>query len=137
MARYLVDTNIVLFALHNPKELESRVLDIVTGYNYQLYISTVSVQEIIHLYKRNKIKTTWKKVEDILPGIEALNFKLLPVKREHLATYSGLSTLISHNDPCDHVIISQAITERMTLISSDRDFEFYITQKLDFIFNSR
>ncbi|MDR0559375.1 MAG: PIN domain-containing protein, partial [Prevotellaceae bacterium] len=71
------------------------------------------------------------------PDIEALNFELLPVKREHLVTYSNLSTTQSHNDPNDHVIISQAITERMILISSDQQFEYYTRQKLFFIFNSR
>ncbi|MDR0558833.1 MAG: type II toxin-antitoxin system VapC family toxin [Prevotellaceae bacterium] len=137
MARYLLDTNIVLFSLFSPKELERRVSDLLNSYNNRLYVSSVSVQEIIHLYKRNKIRTNWKSPEEIIPDIEALNFELLPVKREHLVTYSNLSTAQSHNDPNDHVIISQAITERMTLISSDHEFGYYITQKLDFIFNSR
>jgi PIN domain nuclease of toxin-antitoxin system len=137
MARYLLDTNIVLFSLHNPKELERKVRDRLTDYNDLFYVSTVSIQEIIHLYKRNKIVTNWKKAEDILPSIEALYFEILPVKKEHLMTYSKLSTLESHNDPNDHVIISQAITEKITLISSDQKFEDYTKQKLSFLFNSR
>ena len=134
MVRYLLDTNIVLFSLFSPEKLEREVEDLLTDYNSLLYVSTI--QEIIHLYKRNRIKTQWKKSEDIVPGIEK-QFKILPVKREHLVTYSGLSTPKEHNDPYDHVIISQAITERITLISSDNEFEGYISQKLDFIFNDR
>ena len=136
MARYLADTNIVLFSLFNPKELEREVTDLLKDYNNRLYISTASVQEIIYMYKRNKIKTRWKNAEEILPNIER-NFEILPVKKEHLVTYSKLSISNEHNDPVDHVIISQAITERITLISSDQKFEYYIPQKLDFIFNSR
>jgi len=136
MERYLLDTNIVLFLLFNSKELERDVWDILSDYNSRLSVSTVSIQEIIHLYKKGKIKTTWKSADDILPSIE-LNFEILPVKKEHLITYSKLSTPESHNDPNDHVIISQAITEKMTLISSDHQFEDYVKQKLDFIFNSR
>jgi PIN domain nuclease of toxin-antitoxin system len=109
----------------------------MTDYNNRFYVSTISIQEIIHLYKRNKIKTQWKKTEDILPAIEAANFEILPVKREHLIAYSKLATLESHNDPNDHVIISQAMAEKFMLISSDRQFERYVKQKLDFIFNSR
>ena len=108
----------------------------MTDYNSLLYVSTISIQEIIHLYKRNKIKTKWRTPEDILPSIEK-NFEILPVKREHLVTYSGLSTPKAHNDPYDHVIISQAITEKITLISSDQKFKYYSVQKLDFIFNDR
>ncbi|MDR3189131.1 MAG: PIN domain-containing protein, partial [Prevotellaceae bacterium] len=70
-------------------------------------------------------------------AIEKANFQLLPVKREHLLTYAALSTPKWHNDPNDHIIISQAITERMFLISSDRKFEQYINQDLHFIFNDR
>jgi PIN domain nuclease of toxin-antitoxin system len=137
MARYLLDTNIVLFALQHPRELERDVLDVLTDYNNLFYISTISIQEMIHLFKRNKIKTTWKTPNDILPAIKAANFEILPVKTEHLATYANLSTTESHNDPNDHIIISQAITEKITLISSDHQFENYVKQKLDFIFNSR
>ena len=136
MTRYLLDTNIVLFLLFYPKELEPWIDDLLTDYGNTFYISTISIQEIIHLYKRNKIKTKWKKPEDILPSIEK-NFEILPVKREHLLTYSKLSILNEHNDPYDHVIISQAITERIVLISSDQKFKYYSNQKLDFIFNSR
>jgi len=42
-----------------------------------------------------------------------------------------------HNDPSDHVIISQAITEHLPLISSDTKFEFYRSQGLDFIYNKK
>ncbi|MDR3260950.1 MAG: PIN domain-containing protein, partial [Tannerella sp.] len=100
------------------------------------YISTVSIQELIHLHKRGKIKTKWKRVEDILPDIET-KLEILPVKKEHLVMYSKLSTSESHNDPNDHVIISQAITEKMTLISSDHKFEDYVKQNLNLIFNCR
>jgi PIN domain nuclease of toxin-antitoxin system len=88
------------------------------------------------LYKRGKIKTCWKKIDDVLPDIE-MNFEILPVRKEHLLTYSKLSTPESHNDPNDHIIISQAITDKIALISSDGKFEHYTNQKLDFIFNDR
>jgi PIN domain nuclease of toxin-antitoxin system len=136
MARYLLDTNIVLFALRDSEELDRNVSALLMDYGNLFYVSTVSIQEIIHLYKRGKIKTAWKKPEDILPGIEQ-HFDIMPVTREHLVTYSKLSVVNGHNDPNDHLIISQAITESITLISSDRQFEGYTKQKLDFIFNRR
>jgi len=38
-----------------------------------------------------------------------------------------------HRDPSDHVIIAHAITERLTLLSSDQKFAFYRSQGLDLI----
>ena len=42
-----------------------------------------------------------------------------------------------HTDTTDHLIISHAITERMTLISSDTKFDFYCNQGLDYFYNKK
>lgn len=112
---------------------------ILDDYGNLFYVSTTSVKEIIHLYNSGKIKKAkkWKTSKDIILDIETSNFRLLPVTREHLLTYAALSTPTWHNDPNDHIIISQAIAEGMFLISSDRKFEQYIDQDLHFIFNDR
>jgi PIN domain nuclease of toxin-antitoxin system len=137
MNRYLLDTNIMLFILFQPDELDNRVRRILNDYNNLFYVSLISLQEIVLLYKKGKLKSRWKKSQDIFPSIEAMNVQFLPVKKEHLATYLNLNTADNHNDPNDHIIISQAITEGITLVSSDRQFEFYTRQRLDFIFNER
>ena len=112
-------------------------MDLLDDYNSKFYMSVISVQEIIHLYKQDKIRTTWKSPEDIFPALKATGFEFLFLSEEHLYTYSMLNTARNHNDPQDHAIISQAISERMTLISSDTKFIFYTKQKLNLLFNSR
>ena len=42
-----------------------------------------------------------------------------------------------HKDPSDHIIIAQAITEHLPLISSDTRFPFYRKQGLDLIVNEK
>lgn len=56
-----------------------------------------------------------------------------------MKTYANMiiNDIQGHKDPSDHVIIAHAITERLPLISSDKRFEFYRTQGLDFIFNEK
>jgi PIN domain nuclease of toxin-antitoxin system len=135
---YLLDTNIVLFSFSNRKELIRTVQRILEDSNNIIYVSTTSVKEIIHLYNSGKIKIKrWKRAEDIVPDIQSAHFELLPVTWEHLVTYATLTTPREHNDPNDHIIISQAITERLSLVSSDRKFEQYLPQGLQFIFNDR
>ncbi|MDR0711432.1 MAG: PIN domain-containing protein [Prevotellaceae bacterium] len=134
--RYLLDTQIVVFFFSNQKELMRSVQNKLNNYNNLLYVSTTSVKEIIHLYNSGRIKVKeWKTAADILSAIKEVNFMLLPVKEEHLATYATLTARKGHNDPNDHIIISQAITERITLISTDLQFKHYTAQKLQFIFN--
>ena len=81
---YLLDTNIILYSLFDQKELETHVLDLLDDYNSKFYISVISVQEIIHLYKQNKIKTTWKSPEDVLPAIKATGFEFLFLAEEQI-----------------------------------------------------
>ena len=65
--------------------------------------------------------------------------QILPLKEEHMKTYSELeiNTLQDHNDPSDHVIIAHAITEHLPLITDDGKFEFYKKQGLDLILNMK
>ncbi|MDR3188047.1 MAG: type II toxin-antitoxin system VapC family toxin [Prevotellaceae bacterium] len=135
--RHLLDTNTVLFFFTNRNELTQNVLDELEDYNNLLYVSVISVRELIHLYNHGRIRTRWKQATDFLSDIKSSRFELLPLRWEHLVTYATLSTPKGHNDPNDHIIISQAITERMILISSDRKFEQYTAQRLQLIFNGR
>ena len=59
------------------------------------------------------------------------------VAKEHLRTMAKLDKVDGHNDPNDRLIIAQAITEKIPLISSDRHFYKYEKMGLDFIPNYR
>ena len=60
---------------------------------------------------------------------------ILPISEPTVFTYSRLqlNEAQEHNDPSDHVIISHAITEHLTLLSSDEKFPFYRNQGLELI----
>jgi PIN domain nuclease of toxin-antitoxin system len=89
------------------------------------------------VFQSGRIKTRrWKTPEDILYYIrDEWSITINYVKEEHLFTLSRLEPVAGHNDPADRLIIAQSITERMPLISSDRKFEAYRKQHLEFIFN--
>jgi PIN domain nuclease of toxin-antitoxin system len=135
--RYLLDTNVVLFELVEQDEVSPLVCDILDDYNNLFYVSVVSILEIAMLVNGGKFHKRWKTAAEVLPAVEAINYQLLPLKREHIITYTSLQHAQGHNDPFDHSIISQAIAERMTLISSDHKFKDYANQKLTLIFNKR
>ena len=75
---------------------------------------------------------------DMVKAIEEdLYIEILPFTKEHSYTMAKLEIAIGHNDPFDHSIISHAITDKLTLVSSDRKFKEYIPQKLNFVYNKR
>jgi PIN domain nuclease of toxin-antitoxin system len=135
--RFLIDTNILIFHASNDV-LEKNVKNILDNYENIIYISSESVRELIHLFQTERIKVKqWKSYHDIFKVIDEWNLTIKYVKKEHLLTYGSLLRVPDHNDPTDRLIIAQAITESIPLISSDRKFEHYRSQNLDFIYNKR
>jgi len=102
-----------------------------------IYVSSESIKEFIHLVQNEKVKPS-KNIAtlDLFNLIEeTLGFNVKYVTKEHLRTFAKLALVEGHNDPSDRIIISQSLTEKMPLISSDTKFPKYRKQGLDLIVN--
>lgn len=139
--RYLIDTNIFVYLTMDPDYLSRDILALFEEPDTLLYMSTESVRELIVGYRSKGLgKTFWKSAKDMVKSIEEEYFiKILPLKKEHMETYSlmDINEKQGHKDPSDHVIIAHAITEHLPLISSDTRFGFYRGQGLNLIFNEK
>lgn len=69
---------------------------------------------------KNRYKITLQQIEE---DIAKRDFELLDISFRHLNTLLLLPVI--HSDPFDHMLISQAISENLVLISVDRYFESY------------
>jgi len=125
--------------LGEDENLHPKIQNILTDYNSQLFTSIVAVNELLQLIRIGKIKS--KKFKNNLEFINTLELDLRitinPFTKQHLETLANLTIAENHNDPFDHAIISQAISDKLTLISSDTKFKHYTSQKLKFVFNRR
>ena len=139
--RYLIDTNIFVYLSLDTDYLSKDVAHLLQEPESVIYLSVESVRELIVGYRTKGLGSKrWKSAEEMVRSIENdFYVQILPLKKEHTLTYARLVTNEDqgHKDPSDHIIISQAITERLPLISSDRKFKFYVSQGLDFIFNEK
>lgn len=139
--RYLLDTCIVVFIVADPDSLSKDVEAIIDDYDNTLCISTETLREMIVAFNnKGLVSKRWRNANDMLNSLtDEYNFLVLPLKEEHMKTYSRLTLNAAqgHKDPSDHVIISHAITEHLPLISSDTRFPFYRKQGLDLIENVR
>jgi len=133
--RYFIDTNVFIYSAVNRSRLQKNVLQLLEDYENQIYVSSESIKEFIHLFQQNRIKVNLKKAEDIFEYIEIFGYTIKYIKKEHLKTFANLPVVKNHNDPYDRLIIAQAITEKIPLISSDTDFPLYRKHGLDLIEN--
>ena len=140
MSRYLLDTNIVIFLITQEKDnLNRNVQAILKDYENEFLVSIDSIRELIVAYRRKKLLT--KVFKTSLEMVESLQrdygIRIIQTDMEVMRTMAKLTVneAQEHNDPSDHIIIAQAITMLLPLISSDRKFPFYKDQGLDLIEN--
>jgi len=132
--RYLIDTNVFIRIIKD-YDISDSIKNIFEDYENMIYVSSESIKEFVHLVQNEKIKLPKGQILfDVFELIEnKLGFNVKYVTKEHLRTLIGLDTVEGHNDPSDRLIIAQALTEKMPLISSDAKFPKYKKQGLDLI----
>lgn len=141
MTRYLLDTNIFIFLATDVSRINNDVLMLLNEPDALISISSASVMEMVVGYNNHSFDTRrWKNAQQMVESIEEeFYIEILPFKEEHLITFARLRANIAkgHKDPFDHMIISHAITEKMTLVSSDQRFPFYRRQGLSLLYNEK
>ena len=135
--RVLLDTCVVIDWTVDEEKLSSGVWDIIDDAENRVYVSAETVRELVVSFNNKRLlHKRWKKAHDILATLEEeYGLEVLPISRNVVETYTRLhlNEQADHHDPSDHIIISQAITDHLTLISSDAKFPFYRSQGLDLI----
>ena len=122
--KYLLDTQIVIWALENNLQLPKSIKETIDDPKQDIFITVVSLWEISIKRSIGKLDLNYD-LEDIHRQLSQREASILPIAVEHLTTNESLDFVDKHRDPFDRLIISQAITEDMSLISSDPYFKYY------------
>jgi len=137
MERILLDTCAIIDLITDPASLGEGGWDVINDPDNRLYISAETGRElIVHYNNKRLLSKYWKTAEEMLVSIEDdYRVTILPVTRDIDYTYARLKLNVAqkHYDPSDHIIISHAISEHLTLLSSDGKLSFYRAQGLDLI----
>ena len=140
--RCLLDTCLMLDLLED-RYISPDVEAILDDYDNTFYISSESIKEYINLYHQDKLMLSdqyEQDRDDVFKLVEdSLGLCIKYVTKEHLRKYISLPTIEGHTDPSDRLIVSQAICEGLTLISSDSQFPKYakLNIGLDLVQNKR
>ena len=135
--RYFIDTNIFIFLCADPDEVDPGIKALLEDCGNTVILSAESLREIAMLLKNKRIDINWKSFQDVKNSALLLGMEIRYVSEAHLKTLYNLRPAPRHSDPADLMIIAQAITENIPLISSDTQFPLYTAQGLEFVFNKR
>ena len=137
MTRLILDTCAVIELITSSDTTELEFWDIIDDPNVMLFASFETARElVVHFNNKTLLSKHWQTAKQMLTSIEQdYGIEFLPLRRDTAFTYADLqlNEEQDHRDPSDHVIIAHAITERLTLLSSDQKFAFYRNQGLDLI----
>ena len=132
--RYIIDTNVFIDFIEG-RPISKKVWQILEDKENLIYVCSESIREFIHLVQLGKITPKTKDFDIFYFVEDELGYGIKYVAKEHLRTLAKLPIISDHKDQRDRLIISQAITEKIPLISSDKQFPKYRTLGLDFIPN--
>jgi PIN domain nuclease of toxin-antitoxin system len=120
----LLDTHALLWSLFTPSRLGRKATASIRNPDVAVSVSVVSFWEISLKYATGKLELSGV-VPDDFPGlVRQSGFDILPIAETDAATFHHLPRM-EHKDPFDRLIIWQAITRKLQLISDDRAFADY------------
>jgi len=115
----LIDTHIFLWLANGDIDKVGPQIDYLYDINNNIFISSISIAEIMIKKSLNKLKFDG----DIIKVIKDMNIKILDFDGNSAVKLSSLP--FHHRDPFDRMIISQAITQNYNICSNDRKFKLY------------
>lgn len=117
-ARLLLDTHVVLWWLTDDPELSDDVKTTIDD-ELEVYVSVASIWEVAVKQALGKIE----KPTDLPEHIRDSELPVLPIGFTHAVTAARLPAI--HRDPFDRMLVAQAQTERLTLVTRDRHIHRY------------
>jgi len=111
--RLLLDTHIYLWAVAADPLLRPETRRVIESAD-AVYVSAASIWEIAIKSRLGKIAAD---PDALVAAIEASGFRQLPVTASHAAGVARLPP--HHNDPFDRLLLAQAVTEPLRLLTAD------------------
>ncbi|RDH41765.1 type II toxin-antitoxin system VapC family toxin [Zooshikella ganghwensis] len=117
--RILLDTHIALWVFAGDKRINS-VSNVILSNETEIYISAASWWELAIKIGLGKLEADLK---ELRWAARESGFIELPVKGEHTEALLQLPPI--HKDPFDRLLVAQAITEPMKLMTADNKLDDY------------
>ncbi len=118
---YILDTHVVIWTLSDPSNLSETAKKIILNGD-SLYTSILTFWEI--QIKKSKGRLTFPySVGEAVQKCSMAGIKILNIKPSHIDALDSLSHI--HGDPFDRLLIAQALSEDMTIITRDEKIPPY------------
>lgn len=125
--KLLLDTHTFLWFIEDNPKLSAAAKKLLES-DVDLTISAASLWEIAIKVSIGKLTLTQPFQQFIPDQLTRNSVKLLAISIAHLAVVSTLP--FHHRDPFDRLMVAQAITEQLPIVSVDDKFDLYGVNRL-------
>lgn len=119
MARLLLDTHALLWSLATPERLDPETRQAIQDARNSVLVSVASVWEMAVKAALGKLSTP----DDLDEQLRINRFDVLSITLTHVRAIEHLPPL--HRDPFDRMLVVQAQTEGLTLVTRDPRVQQY------------
>lgn len=123
--KYLLDTQIAIWSLEDHPNLKEPIRKILENPTNTLFVSPISLMEIAIKLKLGKLPQFIVSVEEVTKQMLNDGFELLPLELGQVCAYQSIPLFEDHRDPFDRMLLSVALHEQISIISSDEKFGRY------------
>jgi len=116
---FLLDTHTLIWALENNPTLSTGAREAIVDGKNLVFVSAVSIWEITIKNAIGKLKTP----DNLIEEVELHRFTKLNIDFVHARLAGRLPDI--HKDPFDRMLIAQAITEKLILVTRDQTIPKY------------
>ena len=109
----LLDTHILYWLLYDSKQLRKSTRKVLAG-SEKIFVSSVTILEIAIKVRIRKMNAD---IDKVIREVERRNLHSLPVTFAHARRVAELDLV--HKDPFDRLLIAQAMTEGVHLLTAD------------------
>lgn len=117
--RYLLDTHILLWAAVLDKKLPKMALELMKRKDVKIFYSVICSWELAIKEAKRKLQLP----SNFFTDLPNLGFECLNINEAHIRTLRNLPPI--HSDPFDRMLVAQAKTENMTLVTADKNLAEY------------
>ena len=118
----LLDTHAAIWFFTDVTKLSKPAAKAIYNLNNMIYVSIASVWELAIKLGTGKL-TLAGGIDSFIEAIHINDFKLLEVSLEHIKIVKGLPLI--HRDPFDRMLVAQAMTECMGIMTIDENILKY------------
>jgi PIN domain nuclease of toxin-antitoxin system len=126
--RYLLDTHAFLWFVAGDPILGKDAERAIGDASSDIFVSIATLWEIAIKVSIGKLVLNEPLAVYLPREITRNNFQILPISIDHTVTVATLP--FHHRDPFDRLLIAQALTERMPILSTDAQFDAYGVSRL-------